>query len=112
MGEVEAELEHLASRNGGARGSRPIGIPRGGVGMASTFCPAAGRYMPGFVPPHELAAVSVNDADGMLVHSHRHKSTAERLRTAVFEQTGHMSVQTAAAFLHAAQPPNKLRRPL
>ncbi len=41
------------------------------------------------------------------VHSHRHKSTADRLRTAVFEQTGFMSVTTAAAFLHSGAPPQR-----
>ncbi|GIL89026.1 hypothetical protein Vretimale_16236 [Volvox reticuliferus] len=98
MSDLHAELEHLTSVNGG-RGSRPIGIPRAGDFAPSTYHPVAGAFMQGFVPPHELAAASVRESDPMIIHSHRHKSIAERLRTAVFEQTGLMSRTTAAAFL-------------
>ncbi|KXZ47655.1 hypothetical protein GPECTOR_34g814 [Gonium pectorale] len=101
--DLKAEVEHISACAAIGRGSRPIGIPRAGPFMASTYHPAAGAFMAGFVPPHQLAAASVQDSDAMLVHSHRHKSTAERLRTAVFEQTGHMSHTTAAAFLQSAQ---------
>ncbi|PNH02058.1 hypothetical protein TSOC_011988 [Tetrabaena socialis] len=99
MGDMQAELEHMSSCTG-ARGSRPIGIPRA---PAATYSPSAGAFMPGFVPPHELAANSMQNSDPMVVHSHRHKSTAERLRTAVFEQTGVVSVATATSFLHQQQ---------
>ncbi|EFJ51425.1 hypothetical protein VOLCADRAFT_103456 [Volvox carteri f. nagariensis] len=98
MSDLQEELEQLTSFNAG-RGSRPIGIPRTGLFAPSTYHPATGAFMQGFVPPHELAAASVQESDPMAAHSHRHKSIAERLRTAVFEQTGHMSLTTAAAFL-------------
>ncbi|GFR44460.1 hypothetical protein Agub_g5721 [Astrephomene gubernaculifera] len=109
IGDLQAELEHLTSCGGG-RVSRPIGIPRAAPFMSSTYHPAAGAFMQGFVPPHEIAAASVRDSDPMIMHSHRHKSTAERLRTAVFEQTGFMSVTTAAAFLQTSQMAQPSRR--
>ncbi|PNW86416.1 hypothetical protein CHLRE_02g085550v5 [Chlamydomonas reinhardtii] len=96
MADLQANLEQL-SACGSGRGSRPIGIPRSG--LAATYQPAAGAYMNGFVPPHQIVAASLREADPLLTHSHRHKSTAERLRAAVFEQTGHMSVATGTAFL-------------
>ncbi|KAG2446704.1 hypothetical protein HYH02_008269 [Chlamydomonas schloesseri] len=96
LADLQANLEHL-SACGTGRGSRPIGIPRSGI--AATYQPPAGAYMNGFVPPHQIVAASLHEADPLLTHSHRHKSTAERLRAAVFEQTGHMSVATGTAFL-------------
>ncbi|GLC33632.1 hypothetical protein PLESTB_000097900 [Pleodorina starrii] len=109
-GDLQAELEHLTSFSGG-RGSRPIGIPRSGGFAPSTYHPSAGAFMQGFVPPHELAAASVQESDPMVAHSHRHKSIADRLRTVVFEQTGHMSLTTAAAFLQPGPGTFQAKRP-
>ncbi|KAG2435243.1 hypothetical protein HXX76_007321 [Chlamydomonas incerta] len=96
MADLQANLEQM-SACGSGRGSRPIGIPRSGI--AATYQPAAGAYMNGFVPPHQIVAASLHEADPLLTHSHRHKSTAERLRAAVFETSGVMSVATGTAFL-------------
>lgn len=65
LGDMQAELEHLTSHNGG-RGSRPIGIPRSGTFGPSTYHHAAGVFMQGFVPPHELAAASVQESEPMV----------------------------------------------
>jgi hypothetical protein len=58
MDDLHSELEHLGSAIG--RGSRPIAVPKQFSG-AATYHPAAGAFMRGFVPPHEMIAASVQD---------------------------------------------------
>lgn len=98
---LDLDSDFLGSRpSSSSRLSRPIVIPRAS-GVASTYAHPAGQHMAGFVPPHEITAASYADTT-QVVHSSRHKSTADRLKSAMFEQTGFLSHSTAQNFLHSA----------
>ena len=57
----------------------------------------------GFRPPHEIASASYMEQHSLASFggrsSTRHKSIADRLKSVVFEQTGHDSKRTAGIFL-------------
>ena len=87
--------------------SRPVGIA--GSYQASGMTTSEFHKQPdspdgAFRPPHELADSSYVGDHSLAGHSlagrsTRHKSIADRLKSLVFEQTGHVPISTASGFL-------------